>query len=127
MSTHSLIGKVNKDNSITYIYCHFDGYMEHNGRILQEHYTKESKVDDLLKLGDLSILGEEIGEKHDFNNYDLTIAKKWCSAYGRDRGETDIEARTVQSANNIVGQEEYVYLFEDNKWKCFNWDREIKF
>lgn len=127
MSTHSLIGKVNKDNSITYIYCHFDGYMEHNGRILQEHYTKESKVDDLLKLGDLSILGEEIGEKHDFNDYDLTTAKKWCRAYGRDRGETDIEARTVQSANNIVGQEEYVYLFEDNKWKCFNWDREIKF
>ena len=74
MSTRSRIAKLNDDGSIRVIYCHSDGYLSYNGRILLEHYTDPAKVDALLDLGDISSLGEEIGEQHpfdpDYKNYD---------------------------------------------------------
>ena len=78
MATRSYIGKLNPDNTVSYIYCHYDGYPEHNGVILQEHYSTPFKVDQLLALGDLSVLGEVIGEKQDFDNYS-TRNNNWCS------------------------------------------------
>jgi len=82
MATRSLIGKLNEDGTITNIYCHFDGYPEHNGVILQEHYSTPFKVEQLLALGNLSVLGELIGEKQSFDD---RISGS-CLAYGRDRG-----------------------------------------
>ena len=111
MATRSLIGKLNSDNTVSYIYCHFDGYPEHNGVILQEHYDTPFKVDHLLALGDLSVLGETIGEKQDFNNYS-TRNNKWCLSYGRDRGESGNEARTCSYVDYTKEyMEEYIYLF----------------
>ena len=89
MATRSYIGKLNPDNTVSYIYCHYDGYPEHNGVILQEHYSTPFKVDQLLALGDLSVLAEEIGDKQDFNDY-VNRNRNWCLAYGRDRGESGI-------------------------------------
>ena len=91
MATRSLIGKLNSDGTITNIYCHFDGYPEHNGVILQEHYYTPFKVDQLLALGNLSVLSEQIGEKQDFDSYS-TRNNDWCLAYGRDRGESNQQA-----------------------------------
>jgi hypothetical protein len=53
MATRSYIGVRNTDASVDYIYCHFDGYPEHNGKILTEHYSNASRVRALLELGDL--------------------------------------------------------------------------
>jgi len=124
MATRSHIGKQLPDGQIKYIYCHFDGYPEHNGEILKEHYIDESKVDQLLELGDLSVLGEEIGEKQDFNDRS-SRNPKWCLAYGRDRGKLDVSART-EFMDDFIDQE-YNYLFVDGKWKCFMGGREIVF
>ena len=108
MATRSYIGKLNPDNTVSYIYCHHDGYPEHNGVILQEHYSTPFKVDQLLALGDLSVLGENIGEKQDFNNR----VKGTCLAYHRDRGEKKDEARTCSYVDYTKEYfEEYVYLF----------------
>ena len=41
MATRSNIGIVNEDDSITAIYCHWDGYPEHNGKILLNHYNNK--------------------------------------------------------------------------------------
>ncbi len=108
MSTRSNIGILNQDGTVNYIYCHFDGYLEHNGEILNKHYTTEGKVRMLMELGDLSVLGENIGEKQDFENR----VKGCCLAYGRDRGESGIEARTCSYVDYTKEYfEEYVYLF----------------
>ena len=108
MATRSNIGILNSDGTVTYIYCHYDGYLEYNGTILNEHYTAEAKVRELIGLGDLSILGPEIGEKQ----YPCRRNKQWCLAYGRDRGESGIEARTCSYADYTKEYfEEYVYLF----------------
>ena len=51
MATRSHIGIKNQDNSVTYIYCHWDGYPGHNGKILLNHYQTEDKVRELMKIG----------------------------------------------------------------------------
>lgn len=108
MATRSNIGILNPDNTISYIYCHYDGYLDHNGSILNEHYTTEGKVRALIALGDLSILGEDIGEQQDFDSR----VKGCCLAYGRDRGESGNEARTCSYVDYTKEYfEEYVYLF----------------
>jgi hypothetical protein len=77
------------------VYCHWDGYLEHNGAILQKHYAASSKVNNLVALGDLSSLRAEIGEKHTFSRLDSTLPEEeyerlygnMCTFYTRDRGE----------------------------------------
>jgi len=122
MATRSLIGKLNSDNTVSYIYCHYDGYPEYNGVILQEHYDTPFKVDQLLALGDLSVLGEVIGEKQDFDNYS-TRNNNWCLVYGRDRGESGVKMRTVSQDEFFNSRDyvDYLYLYNnDFEWECYN-------
>lgn len=122
MGTRSTIAIQNADGTVTGIYCHWDGYTAHNGRILQDYYTTEEAVRELIALGDLSSLGANIGEKHDFNNapYADTIAETVCTAYGRDRGETGIEAATYDSHDELMEKmgQEYDYLFVPGAGWC---------
>ena len=125
MSTRSNICKKLPDGTIKHIYCHWDGHPSHNGQTLKEHYTDEAKVDALLELGDLSVLGPEIGEKQDFNDRS-THNENWCLAYGRDRGETNIEAGIARNIHDIPHQE-FTYIFDDGVWKCYIGEHELKF
>ncbi len=128
MGTRSTIAIQNEDGTVTGIYVHWDGYLSHNGRILQENYTDEAQVRELIALGDLSSLGETIGEKTDFNN----AAKGQCLAYGRDRGETNIDAATFASHAELVEQigQEYDYLFTPGAGWCVRyfsgWDNAVQ-
>lgn len=120
MATRSAIGFVEFDGSVTAIYCHWDGYPENNGRILEEHYTSIEKVEDLLELGNISVLGPNIGERVDFNS--PAASNIQCIAYGRDRGELgrSIEAKQFSSIleyhTQFGGDCEYFYLFDGNEW-----------
>ncbi len=115
MGTRSTIAIQNEDGTVTGIYCHWDGYLSHNGRILQDHYTTEAQVRELIALGDISSLGANIGEQHNFNAPDPaeTLAETRCTAYARDRGEPNTAARTCHSWQQFIIQEgqEYDYLF----------------
>lgn len=70
MSTRSNIGVLNNDGTVTAIYCHWDGYVEYNGRILSEHYQEVEKVKELISGGDLSSLRQKIkpAGEHSFEN-----------------------------------------------------------
>ena len=96
MGTRSTIAIEFADNSVSQIYCHWDGYLEHNGSILNKHYSASSKVNNLVALGDLSSLRPEIGDKHAFSSMDLPkdereahekLVENMCTFYTRDRGE----------------------------------------
>ena len=115
MATRSNIGILNEDGTVTYIYCHWDGYIEHNGKILSEHYTTEGKVRMMIGLGALSVLGENIGEKQDFDDR----IKGCCLAYGRDRGDSNTHAHIIPYADYTKDNfQEYVYLFTPGEgWK----------
>ena len=115
MATRSHIGILNQNGTVDYIYCHFDGYLEHNGKILNEHYNTEGRVRALIELGDLSSLAPEIGEKHDFDSH-TPETRNWCLVYGRDRGEDGTEAQTIPYRDYTLEHfEEYTYLFTPGK------------
>ena len=115
MATRSYIGVRNLDSSVDYLYCHFDGYPEHNGKILIEHYSNINRVNELLNLGDLSVLGQFIGEKMDFNKR----VQDTCLAYGRDRGESNVDKKNSGYDALITDQSvDYVYVFDGDYWEC---------
>ena len=61
MSTRSNI-VYDTGDSVRAIYCHHDGYLDYNGRILFEHYNSEDKVEALIELGDFTSLKPTIEE-----------------------------------------------------------------
>lgn len=119
MGTRSRIGVMHGD-IVKSVYCHWDGYYDHNGRILLEHYNS-SKANQLVALGDMSTLRKEIeipeGTEHSFDksNDDITVF------YGRDRGEENTSWKVAHSFNEFLGQVEgcggeYYYIMKDGVW-----------
>ena len=105
MATRSRIAIENQDGTIKSIYCHWDGYVSHNGRMLFNHYDNE-KLEKLIELGDISVLGESIKD---------TIA------FHRDRGE-DLHNKTFENVEKLFEDgfdsgEEFIYcLTKDGIW-----------
>jgi NAD(P)H-flavin reductase len=105
MATRSKIAIENQDGTVTSIYCHWDGHVETNGKILFENYHL-TKTEQLIALGDISSLDKSIED---------TIA------YHRDRGEDlnqttyeDVEQLYTQGFNNGI---EYIYcLTKSGQW-----------
>lgn len=134
MATRSTIAIQNADGSVTGIYAHWDGYLSHNGRILYENYNTPEKVQELIALGDLSSLGPQIGEKHPFSKFEMAEGEtwdnekyhNWCTAYGRDRGESDTMARNYKSWDDFLEKmgQEFNYLFVPERgWYVNYWDK----
>lgn len=120
MATRARVGVQNSDGSITSIYSHWDGYPDGIGVALLKAWTTEEQVRELVALGDLSILGTEIGEQHDFDKhgglYGHHEQNDWCLAFGRDRGEEDVAARTHPAEAWPDYGQEYEYLFDGGEW-----------
>ncbi len=116
MATRSTIAIEHENGTVEQVYCHFDGYLSHNGKILHEHYTDRSKVEQLVALGDMSILGNEIGEKQDFDN----PVNGWTLYYGRDRGEDNTAPCNFEnrkSYEKLLDTQGNEYIFtKENVW-----------
>ena len=128
MSTRSRIGILHADGSTDTIYCHSDGYPEHQMPILREHYNTIEKVRELLSLGDLSLLAERItpepDEEHGFAPADR--AENVTVAYHRDRGEPLTTARHDPNIPALLFRDwdiDWFYLFDPNSE---NWLNPIK-
>jgi hypothetical protein len=114
MGTRSRIAIKTPEGKYRSIYCHWDGYLSHNGKILLENYQDVDKINRLIDLGDISSLNEEV-EPTEAHSYDKP-QKGVVIAYGRDRGETDVEFRTHDTLEDIKKHfEEYNYVW-DNGW-----------
>ncbi|MGE8141776.1 hypothetical protein ACQKOE_07360 [Novosphingobium sp. NPDC080210] len=144
MATRSRIGIKRTDGSLELIYCHSDGYFAHNGRMLHEHWQSQAKVEGMIARGDMSVLGEVVGKKHDFNwvmNFPETAEghidwdgvradprHKMCLFYMRDRGDKELYSQrfsNLEAAAEIF--EEYLYLWDETRdawigcqtpWQC---------
>ena len=140
MGTRSRIGVMHGSNCKS-VYCHWDGYLENNGRILAEHYDS-SKANQLVSLGDLSSLKKNIGEKHAFSTYDLTEDQQAaydaehgdsCTFYGRDRGETGTEWKVDDTFDKFFERAyaecaEWYYIMQDGVWYVGNtYKSDVKF
>ena len=132
MATRSIIAVIEAkgiggaDDTIKAIYCHNDGYLSNNGKILDQHYRDEDKVDILLYKGDLSSLDENIGEKINFDDIELRHKNKQCMFYARDRGEENREAITLKDESALlehafeVCDAEVVYMFAFGSWYVYD-------
>lgn len=109
MSTRSNIGIKRKNGNIEVVYCHCDGYLSYNGKMLLDNYQNLDKVNSLINLGDMSYLKEDI-ESTFF--------------YGRDREEGSTDKRVYNNLEDYLQNVdslfiEYIYLFDEtkNKWE----------
>lgn len=111
MATRSTLSKVNSQTGEVFsVYCHWDGYLEHNGRMLLEHYNSEDRAIILLSMGAISALNETIDDS---------------IFYCRDRGEDWDTVKPNRYENwaqfiNTHRGEEFDYVFVDNEWHLFN-------
>ena len=114
MATRSTISRKMEDGTIRGIYCHWDGYRSHNGKILLAFYNTPEKIDELIALGSIYSLFNNVkpneNEPHTFDAPQQNVV----IAYHRDRGE-DLNIFTVHDKRFIVRQE-CNYHFEDGKW-----------
>ena len=130
MATRSAIG-IKHGSVIKAVYCHWDGYVEYNGRVLDHFYRDSVKVNNLVALGDLSSLGAEIGTEHDFGgrwtddqyvpvgDSGFVVAPE-CTYYSRDRGE-DAPFRTFQTEEDFLDHYDHMgaecyYLYDHGVW-----------
>ena len=132
MGTRSRIGVMHGDK-VKSVYCHWDGYLEHNGEILQKHFDSV-KANQLVALGNLSSLKPNIGVAHAFSTFDLSKEEQAayevehgesCTFYGRDRGEDDVEYLVHSNFNDFVdcvenSWGEWYYIMKDGVWYVGN-------
>jgi hypothetical protein len=121
MATRSTIALEFADGTVQQVYCHWDGYLAHNGKMLQEYYSNPFTLRDLIDLGDLSSLRPTIGTKHAFSQFELRaeevagfklLTEDMCTFYGRDRGE-ELKIRKFANFADYVANhqyEEYEYI-----------------
>ena len=103
MATRSTIAVRHADNTVSQIYCHFDGYLDGNGRTLQDCYTTLEAVEQLVAGGDMS---------------SLDSTPDTC-VYYTSRGE-DLYVRKFDNITEFARNrqdEEYNYLWEQGTWK----------
>ena len=117
MATRSVIavleakGIGGADDTIKAIYCHNDGYLSNNGKILDQHYRDEDNINQLLAEGDCSSLKDTISD---------TIF------YARDRGEDNKEAVTLKDESELLEHAfqqcdaEVVYMFAYGTWYVYD-------
>jgi hypothetical protein len=132
MGTRSRIGVMHGDK-VKSIYCHYDGYLEGVGDTLLEHYDS-ARANHLVALGDMSTIGNVIGEAHPFSPFDLPPELagmslndfnarfgEMCTFYGRDRGEKGVEFKVAQTFEEFLDQcddcgADYYYIMRDGTW-----------
>ena len=121
MSTRSNISIKRKDGTYDKIYCHSDGYLEYNGRILDTFYKDEQKINNLINLGDISVLGFRVNPDPSIrHSFDYNERQEGVTvAYGRDRNETNVDKKTYQNEQEYLDSFkdtwcEYVYLYDEN-------------
>lgn len=122
MGTRSTIALEFADGTVQQVYCHWDGYLSHNGRILQEYYSDPFKLRELIDLGDLSSLRPNIGKQHAFSQFSLPAeeveaykkeTEDMCTFYGRDRNESGVSAKKFKDFADYKANhqyEEYEYI-----------------
>lgn len=132
MATRSRIGVMHGD-VVKHVYCHWDGYLAHNGQILQEHYDS-AKANELVSLGDISSLRPEIGVEHPFSSFDVNMSGAdydklygdMTTFYHRDRGEEQAKDWRVSTSfedflDAVEGcGAEWYYIMRDGEWYCGN-------
>jgi hypothetical protein len=135
MGTRSRIGYELPDHSVVSCYCHWDGYVEHNGKILATHYQNREDVKELIDGGSMSCLrtrstwttgcvlrdekGEYITDSNGYLMYENDREPQ--PLYHSERGDGE-EPMHSDFDTFVAGNsgEEYAYLYDlSGNWKAY--------
>lgn len=101
------------------IYCHFDGYPSGVGAELREKFTTYESVLNLILLGGLSFLIDNVRAYHNWRNEDVEIA----IARGKVPDFEDVVVERVNTTSPSttarilkLNRDIYTYVFENGKW-----------
>jgi hypothetical protein len=139
MGTRSRIGIEMPNHTVVSVYCHWDGYVEHNGKILVEHYQNRDDVQELIDGGSMSCLrtrntwesnaslrdenGEYIcdSEGNIMSENDREPQPLYHSERDGQREDVSLEHTSFDEfVSGKLGGEEYAYLFDLNdNWKAY--------
>ena len=101
MGTRSTIALEFADGTVEQVYCHWDGYLEHNGQILARHYMDPFKVKELLALGG-------------FSSLEASVEGTKATAYTQRGEDLDINKYKTLAEYFAIGQtEEYDYVLRN--------------
>ena len=101
MGTRSNIAYKKSDGRIVSMYCHYDGYPEYNGVVLNEHYNTKEKARGLVDNGYQSELKETVEEANRYRvHQDPPTIYRSLHAF-------------IMDINFDI---EWVYLFKDDAW-----------
>lgn len=112
MATRSTIALEMADGKVLQIYCHWDGYLEHNGKILLMSYSNPAKLEELVSRGDLSSLDNTIDQ---CSFYEQTKNEKFPASQ-----KLEFPARRFSSFddywNNSMSEEFDYILRKNGEW-----------
>ena len=101
MGTRSNIAYQKKNGEVVAMYCHYDGYPEYNGVILNNHYATEDKAIALVDNGYQSNLKETVAE----------------SNQGRVHKDAPVTYRSMYAFLVSLNFDiEWIYLFKNGRW-----------
>jgi len=112
MGTSSMIGIWDSETGkVTASYCHYDGYIEHNGAVLAEHYSTPEAADKVATGGYISGLSENYSRSRQeaVHNEPAVVYKS-------------VEDYLATGAD--YASAEYLYLFDGDIWFFASWDAE---
>lgn len=122
MSTRSTIIVKLLNGTYKKIYCHWDGYLSNNGRILFHHYNSQELAESLVNLGDLSSLAESANIPEGYTTANEKI-NGICQPYGESVTNSESLFNSLEDA--IIGIDagvwcEFLYYWNGEKWQYKN-------
>ena len=128
MGTRSFIG-ITDGKSVRAIYCHWDGYLSHNGVILALGYEDVTKIRQLINSGGKSSIGYNIEaprkspNKDDLDYLHLFSNAHVLTSFCTNLTDDPTETYSLEQYNSELAS--YVYLFDlrDTVWYLLRRDK----
>ena len=109
MATRALIGYLDEDRNFTCTYNHYDGYPDHLGKALLDHYDSDEKAKEIANTGYISFVDE-----------DGTIDSKYNEPANKMVLDDDIVEAGLQIGEKVDEYGgNYGYVWFDDQWMTF--------
>lgn len=108
MGTASMIGIYNDDGSVTATYCHYDGYLSYNGKLLVQSYNTPEAAEAVANAGYLSGLTSDL-------DHDLRAA-----VHQNEKPVVYNSVKTFLKCGDNHAGAHYLYLFNGEAWLYTN-------
>ena len=104
MSTRSMIAIQDADGACYAIYCHFDGYVSHMGKMLTTYFNSDEKAADLVNEGEVRAIEISAENKVVLEYFNADFEKREIEYY-------DTVVDMLNAFQN--SDREYIYLWDD--------------